>query len=243
MSQRKFSKIAVVGGSSEIAVAILRNLPPADEALLAGRDEKRLLVAASALEGWNVRTVSGVISSEAGIREMLAKFPDRLDLAIVAQGILGSSSALHEGEEIAQLFRVNLEGPAMWLSALAEKYGDQDCRICVISSVAGDRGRASNYLYGASKAGLSVFAEGLAMRCFQEGKKCRFTILKPGLVRTRMTAGREDMRLAADCDAVGRTAARALLAGKAVVYAPFWWRYAMLAVRMLPAFVMRRLRS
>jgi short-subunit dehydrogenase len=110
--------------------------------------------------------------------------------------------------------------------------------LCVFSSVAGDRGRKPVVLYGAAKAGLSRYLEGLDHRHRASG--LRVVCVKPGFVRTGMTAGLPEPPFAGEPEEVARRVERALDRGTPVVYVPGIWRWVMLVVRMLPRFVMRR---
>lgn len=110
--------------------------------------------------------------------------------------------------------------------------------LCVFSSVAGDRARKPVRLYGAAKAGLSHYLEGLDHTFRKEGLKV--VCVKPGFIRTSMTAGLAEPPFAAEPEAVAKTAIRGLDRGLPVVYAPPIWRWIMLIIRRLPRFIMRR---
>ncbi len=110
--------------------------------------------------------------------------------------------------------------------------------LCVFSSVAGDRGRKPVVLYGAAKAGLSRYLEGLDHRFRGSGLKT--ICVKPGFVKTGMTAGLKPPPFAAEPDAVARRVVRAIDRGEPEVYVPGIWRLVMLVIRMLPRAVMRR---
>jgi len=110
--------------------------------------------------------------------------------------------------------------------------------LCVFSSVAGDRGRKPVVLYGAAKAGLTRYLEGLDHRYHAKG--LRIVCVKPGFVRTSMTAGLPEPPFAADADRVAEIALRAIDRGTAVVYAPHVWAVVMALIRCLPRGVMRR---
>jgi len=112
--------------------------------------------------------------------------------------------------------------------------------ICAFSSVAGDRARRSNYLYGASKAGLSAFLEGLGLA--YRDRHVRIVCVRPGFVKTAMTVGLPVPPFAGEPDAVAQIVLRGLDRGTPVVYAPPVWRFVMLAIRLLPRAVMRRVR-
>ena len=109
----------------------------------------------------------------------------------------------------------------------------------MFSSVAGDRGRSSNFLYGAAKAGLSRYLEGVDHAAYRGG--LRTVCVKPGFVRTSMTDGLPVPPFAGEAVPVARAVLKALDRGTPVVYVPGAWRFVMLVVRLLPRSVMRRL--
>lgn len=111
--------------------------------------------------------------------------------------------------------------------------------VCVVSSVAGDRGRASNYLYGASKAGVQALLSGLRVRLARVGVPV--VDVRPGFVDTTLTWGRPGVFLAAAPERVARDALRAIDRDHAVVYTPFFWRWVMTIIRWLPDAVFKRL--
>ena len=112
--------------------------------------------------------------------------------------------------------------------------------LCVFSSVAGDRGRAPVVIYGAVKAGLSAYLEGLDHRYHRQGLKT--ICVKPGFIKTSMTTHLDAPPFAGDPLRVARAVVRAIDRGRPVVYSPGIWRWIMLVVRHLPRFVMRRAR-
>ena len=112
--------------------------------------------------------------------------------------------------------------------------------LCVFSSVAGERGRSPLVTYGATKAGLTAYLEGLDYRYWRQG--LRVVCVKPGFVRTGMTAGLKEPPFAGDAAPVARRVVRAIDRGMPVVYAPGIWRWVMQVVRALPRAVMRRVR-
>lgn len=111
--------------------------------------------------------------------------------------------------------------------------------LCVVSSVAGDRGRKPVILYGASKAGLSRYLEGLDHKYRAAGLKV--VCVKPGFVKTGMTAGLKPPPFAGEPQRVARDIVRAIDRGAPVVYTPAVWALVMLVIRWLPRFVMRRI--
>ena len=111
--------------------------------------------------------------------------------------------------------------------------------ICGITSVAGDRGRQSNYIYGSSKAALGVYLQGLRDRL--SGAGVTVTTIKPGFVDTPMTFGRPGLTGLASPQRVARVIRRAIEGGRAVVYVPWFWRWIMLFLRLVPERIFRRL--
>jgi len=112
--------------------------------------------------------------------------------------------------------------------------------LAVITSVAGDRGRQSNYVYGAAKGGLGIFLQGLRNRLYRSGVVV--ITLKPGFVDTPMTAGIPKNPLFASASRAGRAVYRAIEARRDVVYIPWFWRPIMALVNSLPEAVFKRLR-
>jgi short-subunit dehydrogenase len=112
--------------------------------------------------------------------------------------------------------------------------------IVAIGSVAGDRGRATNYAYGTAKGALEIFISGLRQRLHKSGVKV--LLVKPGFVDTPMTAAFEKGPLWATPERVARDIVRAMEKGKSVIYTPWWWRWIMLVIRHIPEPIFVRLR-
>lgn len=112
--------------------------------------------------------------------------------------------------------------------------------IGIVSSVAGDRGRQSNYIYGASKAGLSAYTQGLRNRLFASG--VTVTTIKPGFVDTKMTYGLPlPGPLVATAEQAGNDIHRAVVRGKNIAYVPFFWRYLMIIIRAIPEWQFKKM--
>jgi short-subunit dehydrogenase len=163
------------------------------------------------------------------------------DTVVITAGDFASQEDLAQSpERLARLLHVNFTATVvlcqMAAEALAARGGGT---LCAFSSVAGDRPRRSNFLYGASKAGLSAFLEGLGLAYGDRGVKV--VCVKPGFVRTGMTEGLPAPPFAGDPDPVSRVVLRAMDRGRPVVYAPPIWRWVMLVIRALPRAVMRRI--
>jgi len=157
-----------------------------------------------------------------------------LDIAYLAHGVLGDQAEA-EADAIAaeQILHTNFTSPVSlltWLSNYCVK--QKSGTLAVISSVAGDRGRKSNYVYGASKAGLTAFLSGLRNRIDREG--VTVITIKPGPVRTAMTNAMKGSEKFADPSSVGRSIARAIDAKRDNVYVPGKWRLIMAVIRHIP---------
>lgn len=166
---------------------------------------------------------------------------DGLDMVLIAHGTLGDQQKCQRSvAETLNEFTINCTSVISLLTILAD-YFEQQKRGCiaVISSVAGDRGRQSNYVYGAAKGALSIFLQGLRNRLSKSG--VAVVTVKPGLIDTPMTAAVKKGLLAASAKGVGEGIYRAMKSRKEVVYLPWFWRPIMLIVRTIPEPVFKRL--
>jgi decaprenylphospho-beta-D-erythro-pentofuranosid-2-ulose 2-reductase len=166
-----------------------------------------------------------------------------LDVVLLAYGVLGDQAQLErDPAAVADLLRTNFVSAAAWCQAVATVLERQRTgALLVIGSVAGDRGRGSNYVYGASKAGLGVLVQGIAHRLASTGG--RAVLIKPGFVDTPMTADiARKGAFWARPEAVARTIVASADRGGPVVYAPAFWRGIMFAVRITPSAVFHKTR-
>lgn len=240
-------RLLVLGGTSAIAECTAR-LYAAEGAriVLAGRNAARLEAVAADLLLRGAASVAvevGDLTEDAGpgrLATMACHFGG-FDHVLLAYGILGEQRAAEaDEEETARIMTVNLVTAAQWANAIAallERQGSG--ALVVIGSVAGDRGKRSNYVYGAAKAGLATLVEGIAHRF--AGKGPRAVLVKPGPTDTPMTAGvRKGGPLWSTPEAVAAVVRRA--AGRdGVAYAPARWRWLMLVLRLMPRFAWNRL--
>jgi short-subunit dehydrogenase len=165
-----------------------------------------------------------------------------VDVALVAHGVLPDQEACEASVDATLgVLQINTLSPAVLMTRLGSIMSAQGHgSIVVLSSVAGDRGRPSNYIYGASKALLSVLGEGMALKLAERGVKV--LIVKPGFVDTKMTASFKKGLLWASAPAVGARIVAAVKAGEnGVLYAPGWWRFIMLVIKLAPGFLVRRM--
>ncbi|MSO70476.1 MAG: SDR family NAD(P)-dependent oxidoreductase [Alphaproteobacteria bacterium] len=237
----------IVGGSSAIARACARRVAAAGaDVVLAGRDRADLEHSAA-----DLRVRFGV---DARVTEFDATNPDApaalvagvqqaarpLNLLLAFATMPEQAAVEADRALLRRGFAVNLVAAAALLDSFAPLLEAQGAgRVLVFGSVAGDRGRRSNYAYGAAKAGLAAFVEGFGARMAPAGVSV--TLVKPGFTDTGLTWGKRGMALAASPESVARAALAAVAAGRPVSYAPWFWRWIMLVIRLLPGRVMRRL--
>ena len=166
-----------------------------------------------------------------------------VDLVLIAHGTLPDQGAVERDARLALAeFATNATSVIALLTDIANRLETRRAgAIGVITSVAGDRGRPSNYVYGAAKAAVSTFCEGLRARLFKAG--VTLTDIRPGFVATPMTQGLPlPAPLVARPEAIAPRIVAAVEGGRDVVYAPAFWRLVMLAVRNVPAFLFRRMK-
>ena len=237
----------ILGATSDIGRAIARQLAADGWCLqLAARNADRLRREAAdigARTGAPVQTLLFEALAQGGDRDWpngLAALPD---LAVCVVGGPGDQAESESDPgAAARVMRTNYEAPALTLGVLAARFAERGSGVLVgVSSVAGERGRAANYVYGSAKAGLSAFLSGLRARL--SGTGVHVVTAKPGFVRTRMTAG---MALPAPLTATPEQVAKAVLLAvrrrRDVIYSPPIWRLIMLAVGAIPERLFKHLR-
>jgi short-subunit dehydrogenase len=237
----------VLGGTSTIARAIAAELARGGfDLALAGRDGAELAAVAADLRArFGIKTTVHAIDAldvpahAAALRPALT--PD-LRGTVLAIGYLGDQRRAEvDAAEARRIIDTNLTGCVSMLNVVAAHLAASGGGfVCALSSVAGDRGRQSNYVYGAAKAGLSTYLSGLRNRYAREG--VRVLTVKAGIVDTRMSAGMPGAGLAASPERVARSVVRAITGGRDVVYVPWFWRGIMLVIRSIPERLFKRLR-
>lgn|SRR5579875_67158 len=244
-------RVVLLGGTSEIGLAIVRRLAAesADglQVALVGRDADGLARAADGLRADGRIRPSTVVADlddpaehAAAIRHA-AEALDGIELVVIAVGVLGGQRGIAaDPAEAVEVMRVGFVVCGSLLqAALRELYGQSHGTVIVLSSVAGVRVRASNPFYGAAKAGLDGLAAGLGDAARARG--VRTLIVRPGFVVGRMTAGLPRPPLATTPEAVAEATARGLAAGREVVWAPRAVGVVFSILRVLPRAVWRRL--
>jgi hypothetical protein len=239
---------ALFGAGSDIAAAVARRYAETGwRLLLVGRDTAALAALAADLR---VRGAAETHVLQADFARLEALPPvvaaswdccGGIDVALIAYGTMApQSDAEREATVAAELITINFTSPAILLNELAGRFQAQrHGTIAAITSVAGGRGRMSNYVYGAAKGGLQRLLEGLRHRLARSG--VAVVDIRPGFVATRMTAHLDRSGpLWASTDRVAADIVAAIAARRAVCYAPWFWRPIMLIVRALPRSVFHR---
>jgi decaprenylphospho-beta-D-erythro-pentofuranosid-2-ulose 2-reductase len=240
--------LLVLGGTSDIGRASALCFAKAGaRILLAGRDLEALQREAKDIEARTGATVSLHqidILDTAGFETFIRDLPVLPDTVLCVIGLLGDQTraeidALHA----TSIMRTNFEGPALLLDMFAERFVTRGSGTIVgVSSVAGERGRATNYIYGASKAGLTAFLSGLRNRLGKTNIKV--ITVKPGFVRTRMTKGMKlPGLLTAEPEQVAASIFKAVTAHpRDVIYVKPIWLFMMTIIKAIPEPLFKRMR-
>ncbi|UOG17848.1 SDR family NAD(P)-dependent oxidoreductase [Acinetobacter sp. PK01] len=244
-------RILIVGGTSTIAEYCARIWlkQQACELILLGRDSEKLQRVISDLK---------VRNPDANIQMQCVNFLDAqaiqtciqtlnhqatIDIALIAHGNLPNQEQCQiDLQQSQQSIEVNAISPVLFTEAIVQCMIDRNHgKLAVIGSVAGDRGRKSNYIYGASKALIDTYVRGLQHRLALTNSKVTVTLIKPGPTATPMTQGVEVKGRQASPEQVAQEIVRAIEIGKATLYTPKKWKIIMLIIRNLPFFIFRKM--
>ncbi|MEI2772105.1 MAG: SDR family oxidoreductase [Candidatus Competibacter sp.] len=241
-------KVLIVGATSAIAEAVARLLAAQGDLLyLVGRRAEALEAIAADLRVRGAARVqteamdANAIERHAALLDHADVALGGLDTVLIAHGTLSDQAACQQSVALTfQELHTNALSVIALLTLIANHFEAQRVgTIAVISSVAGDRGRQSNYVYGTAKAAVSTFLSGLRQRLYKSG--VQVVTIKPGFVDTPMTRDFSKGLLWAKPERVARDIVRAMENGKDVVYTPgFWWAIMQL-IKSIPEFVFRRL--
>jgi short-subunit dehydrogenase len=242
-------KIVIIGATSAVATETARCFAlEGAELFIAGRSQEKLELLADDLRCRGAAVVhTGLfnardLASHDQLLESAYHTLGEIDAALIAHGDLpDQTECQHSWIGTEQALATNFLSPVAFLTWLAnyfEKRGTGN--ITAISSVAGDRGRQSNYIYGSAKGALSVFLQGLRNRLAPRGVSV--TTIKPGFIDTPMTADIKKGPLFASAELVGTRVHKAMKRGDSVVYTPFFWRFIMLIIIHIPEFIFKRLK-
>ena len=244
----KNSKTAMIAGATSSLAYALCHLLARDgwRLILCGRDKEELTKLHADISIRNDAKVEIMITDFAApdfsgkkiIAAAEKKFRD-IDALFLVVGDMGDTRFQEGPENIERIIRVNYMSAAKLLTAAAEAMElKNNGNIVVISSVAGDRGRKKNYVYGSSKAALTAFSSG--MRNKYAGTGVHVMTVKPGFIDTRGTFAM-NTPLMSDRFTVAKEILKALEKKKNIVYVPWFWKYIMLIINHIPEFIFKRL--
>src|SRR5580698_8596153 len=240
--------VLALGATSAIAEATLRRFAARGAHLfLVARNADKLNAVAADLRTRGAASVATYVmdlDDTAAHPAMLATAAANLgtiELALLAHGVLGDQAEAEAGYPAAEaILGTNFLSPVSMVTWLANYFeASRQGTLAVISSVAGDRGRKSNYVYGASKGALNVFLDGVRNRIDRSG--VQVLTIKPGFVATPMTAHLPQNALFAQPSAVGRGILKAIEKRKDVAYVPPVWALIMLIIRSVPNAIFKKL--
>ncbi len=243
------TNVLIVGATSAIAQEVAKHFARAgDRLFLVARNPEKLASVADDLRVRGAERVETFLLDVNDIQrheEMLESAEAALgplDVALIAHGMLPDQKAAEKDVQLAvETFRTNALSVIALLTPLANRFEKRGRgTIAVISSVAGDRGRQSNYVYGAAKAAVSAFTSGLRNRLSRAG--VHVLTIKPGMVETPMTAHMRKGPLFASPEKVGKDIYNAILKGKDVIYTPWYWALIMWVIIHIPESIFKRLK-
>jgi short-subunit dehydrogenase len=241
-------RILILGATSAIALAVARELAGADiRFFLVARNAAKLDAVRNDLltRGAGAVTIHVMDLDQTGEHSaMLANAVSALgsiDLALIAHGILGDQREAQTAfPAAAAILHTNFFSAVSLITWLANYFEQQGSgTLAVISSVAGDRGRKSNYIYGASKGALNIFLDGVRNRVDRSG--VHVLTIRPGFVATPMTAHLPQGSLFASPAQVARGIVRGIASRKDVIYVPWFWRPIMFLIRCVPGSIFKKL--
>lgn len=246
---KRAQNVVIIGASSAIAMALARAIAKRGGSLyLVARDLEKLqrqqqdllLRGAVAVHQFQL-DVNDLDRQVLLLHDIQSRFTV-LDVFILAHGSLPDQTACEKSvSDTLQALQTNLVSSIALLTRIAPVFAAQrQGTIAVISSVAGDRGRSSNYVYGAAKAGLSVFVQGLGQRLAKS--KVVVTLLKPGFVATPMTRSFVKGPLWITAESAAKLILRAIDSEKSLAYVPKFWWCIMLVIKLIPEALFRRMR-
>lgn len=241
--------VLILGGSSSIARAIAENLAQQGYPLfLAGREEEELERLTQDLKlRYRIEVRRGFFDAEAyteheGFFQHVIQQCNGIEGIVVAFGEMGNpEESKHDFSEALKIINRNYIGACSILTYCAD-YLEMEKRgfIIGISSVAGDRGRQSNYIYGSAKGAFSLFLQGLRNRLYKS--QVHVLTVKPGFVDTAMTFGVPGLFLVASPKYVGRKIVKALNRGRNAIYVPWFWFFIMGIIKSIPENIFKRLK-
>lgn len=241
--------ILIVGSTSEIAQATAEEFAKNGwNLILAARDEKKNsaikshLITKYGINAYTIHYDAAHHDESKSLLDMALGVSAEVNAVLISHGVLPNQEEIEgDTDKIASVFKVNSLS-VIEISELTAQYFEKRMSgtLAVISSVAGDRGRQSNYIYGASKSVVSTYYQGLRNRLYKSGVSV--VTIKPGFVDTAMTADIQKNALFASPESVGKSIYKAMIKKKNIVYLPWFWRYIILIVKSVPETIFKRLK-
>jgi len=243
--------IVILGGTSAVAMAYARNAAmEGHNIILVGRNKKKLTENEADLNTRGTGHVQHVVADLSDTQKIastwkaLSEKEQRVDRVLLAYGVLGDQDDSQKNiDELGRQLTTNFVSAAMWSEAAFESFRQAGAgQLTVIGSVAGDRGRQSNYHYGAAKGALDTFLQGMSHRAAKLNEaKIGVLLVKPGFIDTPMTDHIEKGGpLWATPEKVAHIIKKAEKRGRRVIYAPWFWWGILMIIRNVPFFVFKR---
>jgi len=242
-------KVLIIGATSAIAEAAARLFAlRGDHLYLLARNQERLNILVQDLKVRGAASVQGASLDANQFEHHVAQLDtaiaalEGIDVVLIAHGILPDQAACAASfSQTLESFNTNAISKISLLTHLANVMERQkQGTIAVITSVAGDRGRQSNYVYGAAQSAMSTFLQGLRNRLSQSG--VHVTTIKPGFVDTPMTADFKKGALWAKPDTIAQGIVRAIDKQQNEVYLPWFWRFIMMIILNIPEFIFKKMK-
>jgi len=245
----KFQKIVIIGATSSIADHCahhwLKSAPL--EMILVGRDSEKLSRLANDYRVRSPKTnISSLVldfSSPEAIQEFAKTVCSKndIDLVLIAHGVLPDQiTAQNNPIYTAEQIHINGVSPVIFAESFVHELNpERSATIAIIGSVAGDRGRKSNYVYGAAKGLVTRYAQGLQHRL--ANTKLQISLIKPGPTLTPMTISLSSTKGFASVENVAKDIVKGIDLGKRVIYTPAKWQLIMLIIQHLPSFIFNKM--
>lgn len=238
--------IVILGASSAIARAIAAEVGKDDQVMLLGRDLDDIGDTAADV---HLQTGAKTFHQECDIGDATQRQQSidysiqslgHIDVLFFCHGMMcEQEQALRDSDACARMLEINYTATVLFANAVLAHFEERKSGIfCFLSSVAGDRGRQSNFLYGSSKAALDTYVRGLQHKLAPTNLHA--LLVKPGFVDTAMTWGLPGMFLVASPERVARDIWRAIRKRRYTLYTPWFWRFIMLIIRCLPRFIFHK---
>lgn len=241
--------ILIIGATSAIARSISR-LYAAENAkiFLLARDELLLQEAAVDLEVRGAKAVGALVydaentSDHSSVVDSAVQFLQSIDIALICHGNLPNQEECQSNYEMAKAaITVNGLSIISLCIAIADNFKkERKGTLAIITSVAGERGRQSNFIYGAAKSMVSTYLQGLRGSLINHN--IHIIDIRPGLVDSPMTAQLNKGPLWSSPEAIAPTIVRGIGKKKHIIYAPFYWRFIMLAIHIIPEFIFKKIK-